>query len=95
MAIRTWSVGRLAIIWLAWIAFLLAIFAVLLVRSPEGIEASLSPPTLVGLQRWAALLLAFAILFAPPLVVTYIWYLGRLRAWSEGAPQSKPREPAA
>ena len=95
MAIRTWSVGRLAIIWLAWIALLGGIFAVLLVRTPEGIEVALSPPTLAGLQRWVALTLAFAVLFAPPLVVTYIWYLGRLRAWSEGAPRSKPREPAA
>jgi zinc transporter ZupT len=95
MAIRNWSVGRLAIIWLAWIALLVAAFALLLVNSPEGIQVSLSPPTLTGLQRWAALILAFAIVFAPPLVVTYIWYLGRLRSWSEGTPRSKPREPAA
>lgn len=88
MRIRDWSAARLAVVWLAWFSLLaLGLFGALALL-PDGLTISVSPANVRGWSRWMLVLVGVIVLFFPPLLVTYVWYLARLREWSERTPSS-------
>lgn len=82
MALRDWTISKLAIIWAAWLFLLLVALMVGLVLSPDGqIHLQLSDGGL-NVSRWVLALVGGIALVLPPAIVTYLWYLARLRKWS-------------
>jgi hypothetical protein len=90
MALRDWTVSRLAVIWAAWLLVLLVGFLVMVAMSPEGVHISISPANARGAFRWMLAIAAGIAVVLPPAIVTYLWYLARLRKWSE-APDAKAK----
>lgn len=90
MALRDWSLSRLVIVWAAWFVILFAAFLTLLVASPEGVQVRISPPEATGGLRWLLAAAGGIALVLPPAILTYFWYLARLRRWS-----AEPDAPAA
>jgi hypothetical protein len=84
MALRDWTVSRLATIWAAWFLFLLTALVIALGLSPEGVHIQVSPPETRGALRWVFAVAGGLGLALPPAIVTYLWYLARLRVWSRG-----------
>lgn len=83
MALRDWSVARLAVIWAAWFLVLFFGFLAVLVASPEGVRFQISPAEATGALRWLLAIGGGLALVLPPAIVTYVWYLARLRKWSD------------
>lgn len=83
MALRDWSVSRLALLWAVWLLLLLGALLAWLVASPEGVRISISPAEATGPLRWLLAAAGGLVLVLPPAVVTYLWYLARLRKWSD------------
>ena len=96
MALRDWSVSRLAVVWAGWFLVLLIVFLIGLVRSPEGLDVRISPAQATGAVRWLLALAGGLVLVLPPAVLTYFWYLARLRKWSKGPVRTEtgPRDRA-
>jgi hypothetical protein len=88
MALRDWSVSRLAVIWAGWLLLLLGGLLGWLIASPEGVRISISPAGATGALRWILAAAGGLVLVLPPAVVTYLWYLARLRKWSD-SPSAK------
>jgi hypothetical protein len=92
VALRDGSVARLAVIWTAWFLVLFGGFLAVLVASPEGVQVRISPAEATGALRWLLAIGGGLALVLPPAIVTYLWYLARLRKWSEQPDASvKPR----
>lgn len=89
MALRDWSVSRLAVLWAVWFMLLLGGLLTWLVASPEGVRISISPAGATGWTRWLLAAAGGLVLVLPPAVVTYVWFLTRLRKWSD-APEDAP-----
>lgn len=83
MRIRDWSPTRLAMFWLGWFILLALGFFGALVLQPGGLSVSLSPANVRGWSRWMLALVGAIVLFFPPLLLTYIWYVARVREWGE------------
>jgi len=83
MALRDWSASRIAVIWAAWLSLLLVGLLVGLVVSPGGLSIEISPGEATGALRWLLAFVGGLVLVLPPAVVTYVWYLGRVRKWGE------------
>lgn len=83
MALRDWSASRLAVVWAVWLLLLLGGLLTWLVASPEGVRISISPAEATGSLRWLLAALGGLVLVLPPALLTYLWYLGRLRKWSD------------
>lgn len=83
MALRDWSVSRLAVIWAVWLLLLLGALLTWLVASPDGVRIGISPAEATGPLRWMLATVGGLVLVLPPAVMTYLWYLGRLRKWSD------------
>lgn len=89
MALRDWSLSRLAVLWALWLILLLGGLLTWLVVSPDGVQISISPADATGSRRWLLAALGGLVLVLPPAIVTYVWYLARLRKWSD-APEDAP-----
>lgn len=86
MALRDWSVSRLAVLWAVWLLLLFGGLLAWLVASPDGVRISISPAEATGPLRWLLAAAGGLVLVLPPAVVTYLWYLARLRKWSDAPP---------
>jgi hypothetical protein len=87
VALRDWSGSRLAVIWAAWFLLLFVGFLAVLIASPEGVRVQISPAGATGVLRWLLAIGGGLALVLPPAIVTYLWYLARLRKWSEQSPR--------
>lgn len=94
MALRDWSASRIAVIWAIWLFLLLGGLLAWLAASPEGVSISISPAGATGPLRWVLAGIGGLVLVAPPVVVTYLWYLARLRKWSDAPTKASDRERA-
>ncbi|MEX2152479.1 MAG: hypothetical protein WD825_04020 [Gemmatimonadaceae bacterium] len=83
MALRDWSASRLAVIWAVWLLLLFSGLLTWLVASPDGVHISISPAGVTGPLRWMLAAVGGLVLVLPPAVMTYLWYLARLRKWSD------------
>jgi predicted small integral membrane protein len=92
MALRDWSVSRLAVIWAVWLLLLLGGLLTWAVASPEGARISISPAEATGPVRLLLAALGGLVLVLPPAVITYFWYLARLRKWSESPDPMKTHD---
>ncbi len=86
MALRHWSFSRIAVVWAVWLLLLLVGILGVLVAFPQGVRVSISPTGARGQLRWMLAVLGGLVLVAPPAIVTYLWYVARLRAWGERSP---------
>lgn len=86
MALRNWTVRRMLGLWTGWMAGLLVLLLAGVVLSPTGVSIAVSPAGLSLGARVAFALAGLVVACLPPAVLTYAWYLARLRAWSEGNP---------
>jgi uncharacterized BrkB/YihY/UPF0761 family membrane protein len=96
MALRNWSGARLAIVWAVWLVLLLGALLSWLVVSPDGLRISISPADATGSLRWVLAAAGGLVLLLPPAMITYFWYLARLRRWSDApdVAESRNRERA-
>lgn len=79
MALRNWSETRLVVIWAGWLLLLLAGLLAMLVASPDGVHLRISPVQATGALRWLLAVAGGLVLVLPPAIVTWVWYVGRLR----------------
>lgn len=86
MALRHWTVRRILGLWTGWMAGLLVLLLAGVVLSPTGVSIAVSPAGLSVGARIAFGLVGLVVACLPPAVLTYAWYVARLRAWSEGQP---------
>lgn len=93
MALRDWTVARLAVLWAAWFLVLLLGLVVALALSPDGVHLKISPADTRGVTRWLLAIAGAIGLVLPPAVVTYLWYLARLRVWSRGETEAVESQP--
>lgn len=84
MALRDWTVRRILTLWAGWFAGLFLLLLAGVVLSPSGVSISVSPAGLPLVGRVVLGLLGLIAASLPPTVLTYVWYVGRLRAWGEG-----------
>jgi len=85
MGLREWSAKRILGIWTGWMAGLLIALLGAIVVSPTGVTLRMAGADASLYMRIALAALGLVAVCTPPAILTYAWYLKRLRAWSEGS----------
>jgi hypothetical protein len=91
MGLRDWSVKRILGIWTGWMAGLLVALLGAIVVSPSGVTLRIAGGDGPLYVRIGLAIMGLVAVCTPPAILTYAWYLKRLRAWSEQSAAEKER----
>jgi hypothetical protein len=91
MGLRDWSVKRILGIWTGWMAGLLIALLVAIVVNPSGVTLRMAGGEGPLYLRIGLAIIGLVAMCTPPAILTYAWYLKRLRAWSERSVADKER----
>jgi hypothetical protein len=86
MALRDWSARRILGVWTGWMAALLVTLLGAVIANPTGVTLKIAPTDLPLAGRIAIGFIGLVGGCLPPAILTYVWYIKRLRAWGERAP---------
>jgi hypothetical protein len=86
MALRDWSARRILGVWTGWMAGLLVTLLGAVVLNPSGITLMIAPADLPLAARAALGVVGLVGACLPPAILTYAWYVSRLRAWGDRTP---------
>jgi hypothetical protein len=91
MGLRDWSAKRILGIWTGWMAGLLVALLGAIVVNPTGVTLRIAAGDAPLAMRIGLAAVGLAAMCLPPAILTYAWYLKRVRAWGEGESLEKER----
>ncbi|MEW5915011.1 MAG: hypothetical protein AB1762_01340 [Gemmatimonadota bacterium] len=84
MGLKDWSAKRILGIWTGWMSGLLLALLGALVVNPTGVTLRMAAGDAPVAVRIGLAALGLVAICLPPAILTYAWYLKRVRAWGEG-----------